>query len=190
MPSEDLYRDLVENMHDGIYFVDRERRITYWNKGAERITGYSAAEVVGKSCADNILVHVDAIGRQLCQGLLPAGRRHGRRRAARSRGLPAPQAGAPPAGVGADLAAARRRRQLHRCRRDFHGNQLAPGIAGAGGGAEEAGAGRRVDRSAEPPASGSPTALAAGGAAAQRGRLRPALHGHRPLQAVQRPLRA
>jgi transcriptional regulator with PAS, ATPase and Fis domain len=32
MPSEDLYRDIVENMHDGIYFVDRERRITYWNK--------------------------------------------------------------------------------------------------------------------------------------------------------------
>ena len=71
MPSEDLYRDLVENMHDGIYFVDRERRITYWNKGAERITGYSAAEVVGKSCADNILVHVDALGRQLCKGSCP-----------------------------------------------------------------------------------------------------------------------
>jgi diguanylate cyclase (GGDEF)-like protein/PAS domain S-box-containing protein len=71
MPSEELYRDIVENMSDGIYFVDRERRITYWNKGAERITGYSAAEVVGKSCADNILVHVDAIGRQLCQGSCP-----------------------------------------------------------------------------------------------------------------------
>ena len=71
MPTENVYRDLVENMHDGIYFVDRERRITYWNKGAERITGYSAAEVVGKSCADNILVHVDAIGRQLCKGSCP-----------------------------------------------------------------------------------------------------------------------
>ncbi|HSO59854.1 MAG TPA: sensor domain-containing diguanylate cyclase [Desulfobacterales bacterium] len=71
MPSNDLYRDIVENMHDGVYFVDRERRITYWNKGAERITGYAAAEVVGKSCADNILVHVDAIGRQLCKGSCP-----------------------------------------------------------------------------------------------------------------------
>jgi PAS domain-containing protein len=29
MPSADLYREIVENMHDGIYFVDRERRITY-----------------------------------------------------------------------------------------------------------------------------------------------------------------
>jgi diguanylate cyclase (GGDEF)-like protein/PAS domain S-box-containing protein len=71
MPSEGVYRDLVENMHDGVYFVDRERRITFWNKGAERITGYAAAEVVGKSCADNILVHVDILGRQLCKGSCP-----------------------------------------------------------------------------------------------------------------------
>jgi diguanylate cyclase (GGDEF)-like protein/PAS domain S-box-containing protein len=71
MPSEDLYRTIVENMHDGIYFVDRERRITYWNKGAERITGYSAAEVVGTSCSNNILVHVDALGRELCKGSCP-----------------------------------------------------------------------------------------------------------------------
>ena len=71
MDSQDLYRTIVENMHDGLYFVDRERRITYWNKGAERITGYTAAEVVGTSCADNILVHVDALGRQLCQGSCP-----------------------------------------------------------------------------------------------------------------------
>lgn len=71
MPSEDIYRDIVENMHDGIYFVDRERRITYWNKGAERITGYSAAEVAGSFCSDNILVHVDSLGQQLCQGSCP-----------------------------------------------------------------------------------------------------------------------
>ncbi|MFO7706991.1 MAG: sensor domain-containing diguanylate cyclase [Desulfobacterales bacterium] len=71
MPSEELYRDLVENMHDGVYFVDHERRITFWNKGAERITGYAAAEVVGKSCADNILVHVDILGCQLCKGSCP-----------------------------------------------------------------------------------------------------------------------
>jgi PAS domain-containing protein len=37
MPSEDLYRDIVENMQDGVYFVDRERRITYWNKGADTL---------------------------------------------------------------------------------------------------------------------------------------------------------
>jgi len=71
MPSGGLYRDILENMHDGIYFVDRKRRITFWNRGAERITGYSAEEVVGSFCSNNILMHVDALGRQLCKGSCP-----------------------------------------------------------------------------------------------------------------------
>jgi PAS domain S-box-containing protein len=37
MPSEELYRDVVENMHDGIYSVGRKRRITYWNKAADTL---------------------------------------------------------------------------------------------------------------------------------------------------------
>jgi diguanylate cyclase (GGDEF)-like protein/PAS domain S-box-containing protein len=71
MKARDIYRDIVENMHDGLYFVDRKRRITYWNKGAERITGYAADEVVGSSCADNILMHVDADGQSICRGSCP-----------------------------------------------------------------------------------------------------------------------
>ncbi len=39
MPPKDLYRDIVENMLDGIYFSDGERRITCWSKGVERIMG-------------------------------------------------------------------------------------------------------------------------------------------------------
>lgn len=62
---------IIENLHDGLYFVDTNRIITYWNKAAERISGYAAAEVVGKSCADNILTHVDGEGRSLCLGLCP-----------------------------------------------------------------------------------------------------------------------
>ncbi len=71
MPSEDVFREILENLHDGVYFVDTKRRITFWNKGAERITGYSAAEVVGSSCADGILNHVDAQGVELCGGPCP-----------------------------------------------------------------------------------------------------------------------
>ena len=36
---QDFYKELLDNLSDGVYFVDGERRITYWNKGAERITG-------------------------------------------------------------------------------------------------------------------------------------------------------
>ena len=61
-----LYRDLVDNMSDGVYFVDRTRTITYWSRGAERLTGYHASEVVGRRCLDGILNHVDECGTELC----------------------------------------------------------------------------------------------------------------------------
>ena len=63
--------DVLENLHDGLYLTDTHRIITFWNHAAERITGYPAAEVLGRSCAANILVHVDTDGRSLCRGLCP-----------------------------------------------------------------------------------------------------------------------
>jgi diguanylate cyclase (GGDEF)-like protein/PAS domain S-box-containing protein len=64
--QNDFYKDIIDNLYDGLYFVDRDRVITYWNRGAERITGYSASETVGRSCRDNLLNHVTANGVQLC----------------------------------------------------------------------------------------------------------------------------
>lgn len=65
------YDDLLDNLQDGVYFVDLARRIIFWNKAAEAITGYSSAEVVGSCCSDNILVHVDAQGNNLCLSQCP-----------------------------------------------------------------------------------------------------------------------
>lgn len=66
-----IFKDLVDNLYDGVYLVDTRRRIIYWNKAAETITGYAATEVLGKRCADNILTHTDDEGRSLCLGLCP-----------------------------------------------------------------------------------------------------------------------
>ncbi len=56
----------LDGISDGVYLVDRERLITFWNQAAERITGFRGDAVQGRSCADNILVHVDVTGRKLC----------------------------------------------------------------------------------------------------------------------------
>jgi diguanylate cyclase (GGDEF)-like protein/PAS domain S-box-containing protein len=64
--STALYKELLDRMSDGVYFVDRDRQILYWNEGATRLTGYKSDEIVGKYCQDNTLCHVDAVGRQLC----------------------------------------------------------------------------------------------------------------------------
>ena len=64
--TDTLYKQMLENMYEGVYFVDADRTITFWNKGAERISGYLAEEILGKQCFDNILNHVDNQGCQLC----------------------------------------------------------------------------------------------------------------------------
>jgi diguanylate cyclase (GGDEF)-like protein/PAS domain S-box-containing protein len=69
--GKDFYKDIIDNLYDGVYFVNRERTITYWNKGAERITGYAQQEVIGRSCRDNLLNHVTSAGAQLCYGECP-----------------------------------------------------------------------------------------------------------------------
>lgn len=66
LEDQDFYKEIIDNLYDGIYFVDRDRVITYWNKGAERITGYAASETLGRACRDNLLNHVTADGEQLC----------------------------------------------------------------------------------------------------------------------------
>lgn len=65
------FKKLADNLHEGLYIVDRNRVITYWNKAAEKITGFTAEEVVGKSCADDVLTHVDDTGTNLCVGMCP-----------------------------------------------------------------------------------------------------------------------
>jgi diguanylate cyclase (GGDEF)-like protein/PAS domain S-box-containing protein len=64
--SEISHEMLLESLFDGVYYVDLERRITFWNRAAERISGFSRAEVLGLCCADNILRHIDDSGRELC----------------------------------------------------------------------------------------------------------------------------
>ena len=66
-----FYERLLDSLHDGVYFVNTERTIQYWNKGAELLTGYLASEVVGRSCYDNILAHVNEQGCGLCMNRCP-----------------------------------------------------------------------------------------------------------------------
>ncbi len=64
---EDIYSAIIENMQDGAYFVDQNRKILFWNSAAERITGYRKDEIIGKSCPESHLNHIDEEGKPLCQ---------------------------------------------------------------------------------------------------------------------------
>ena len=75
MPGAERLRQDFEQMmnmlREGVYLVDLDRKITFWNKAAERISGYRSDEVLGSSCKDNILIHVDSTGRNLCNDGCP-----------------------------------------------------------------------------------------------------------------------
>ncbi len=63
--------NLLDNLFGGVYYVDKNRKIKYWNKEAEKITGYSKEEVVGRHCYDNILQHINNKGDNLCHDGCP-----------------------------------------------------------------------------------------------------------------------
>jgi diguanylate cyclase (GGDEF)-like protein/PAS domain S-box-containing protein len=69
--GKDSYERIIDSLHSGLYFVNRDRVITYWNKAAQNISGFSAEEVVGRSCSDNILTHIDSDGNSLCLSMCP-----------------------------------------------------------------------------------------------------------------------
>ena len=57
---------ILDSLSEGVYVCDRDRRIVFWSKSAERITGWLADDVVGKRCLEDILCHVDKDGHRLC----------------------------------------------------------------------------------------------------------------------------
>lgn len=69
--NETLFKDMLDNLYDAVYLVDESRVITFWNKGAEQLTGYTREEVIQSRCSDGILNHIDTKGNMLCKTSCP-----------------------------------------------------------------------------------------------------------------------
>jgi len=64
--NERGFGEILNCINAGVYITDTDRRIMFWSRGAEHITGHAAADVVGYRCTANILRHRDKDGRLLC----------------------------------------------------------------------------------------------------------------------------
>ncbi|MEI6208036.1 MAG: sensor domain-containing diguanylate cyclase [Desulfuromonadales bacterium] len=64
LETVDFYREILDNLYDGIFFVDTEGHVTYWNKGATSLTGYESDEVYGRDYWE-IFKPLDKNGNQL-----------------------------------------------------------------------------------------------------------------------------
>ena len=71
--EEQFRKDILDNLFDGVYCVNRDRIITYWSASTAQLTGFSAEEVVGRSCHENRVMYLDNWGHSLCEaGMCPA----------------------------------------------------------------------------------------------------------------------
>lgn len=48
LDQPEIFRLVLENLQTGVFLVDRDRKILFWNDGAQRITGYLPQDVVGR----------------------------------------------------------------------------------------------------------------------------------------------
>ena len=46
----EFHRIIFDSLHEGLYSVDKNFKVTGFNRAAERITGYRRDEVLGRYC--------------------------------------------------------------------------------------------------------------------------------------------
>ncbi len=54
---DSMYQGILNSLNEGVYLIDSGRVVIYWNKGAERITGIRAGDIIGKACNVDALYH-------------------------------------------------------------------------------------------------------------------------------------
>ncbi|HTZ72731.1 MAG TPA: GGDEF domain-containing protein [Candidatus Aquilonibacter sp.] len=47
LERQDIYQRILESLQTGVYLVDRNEKILFWNEGAEKITGHLRQDVLG-----------------------------------------------------------------------------------------------------------------------------------------------
>ncbi|MBN1413282.1 MAG: SpoIIE family protein phosphatase [Spirochaetales bacterium] len=61
------FRDIIQQIRDGIFITDKDRKILFWSQSAEDLTGYSASEMTGQACDQlGFLCSRDPEGNSLC----------------------------------------------------------------------------------------------------------------------------
>ncbi len=59
-----IFIDIFNSITDGVYYINAEKRIQHWNKGAEILTGLTWKNVSGKRC-DEVLQYEDSTGNSM-----------------------------------------------------------------------------------------------------------------------------
>lgn len=68
---EPLDKQVLDNLHEGVYILSKDKKISYWSKSAEQITGFTGEEALAMHYCCDILAHADKNGEALCKSQCP-----------------------------------------------------------------------------------------------------------------------
>ena len=63
--KQKTYQHILENLTEGVYIVDLDQKIQFWNKSAEAMTGLSAGEMIGRPLDEVSIGYEDESGNAL-----------------------------------------------------------------------------------------------------------------------------
>jgi diguanylate cyclase (GGDEF)-like protein len=69
--SANLCNSVLDQIQDAVVWVDGNRKVVYWNKAAERISGREAASVLGQACSELPALFTDLGGVDICRDKCP-----------------------------------------------------------------------------------------------------------------------
>ncbi|NOY28788.1 MAG: diguanylate cyclase [Planctomycetes bacterium] len=70
-PRSLFEQKLIDEMHDGVVFVDSQAKICLWNKGAERLTGVDSETAIGQAFAPSLLAMCNHASRRISDEACP-----------------------------------------------------------------------------------------------------------------------
>ncbi len=71
LQNAEIFRAALESLQTGVCMVDRDRKISFWNDGAERITGYLRQDVLGRFCGEILLIKFHENRAAICEHACP-----------------------------------------------------------------------------------------------------------------------
>jgi len=62
---------VLNQVQDGVSCLSKGRKVVFWNKAAEQMTGFESSDILGKQCFEDLSLFVDREGVNICRDNCP-----------------------------------------------------------------------------------------------------------------------
>jgi diguanylate cyclase (GGDEF)-like protein len=69
--TKNLFNSVLNQVQDAVVWLNKDRKVVYWNRSTEQLTGKEGASVLGKACFEDPALFVDFGGVNVCRDKCP-----------------------------------------------------------------------------------------------------------------------